>query len=236
MDNNLLVEIKNNRATTTSLKIANYFEKQHKNVLRLLSSLLSSANGDRLSKHFFKTSYKDETGKRNTMYSMDRDGFSFLVMSFKGEKADKWKLDFIEAFNSMENCLKELNATNINKEILNYKQDEVQIAKSKLWLELADRVDIKEYKDLANSYAFNTLAGKNVLPLPEVKELTYSATEVGEIFGVSRNKIGILANRHKLKTDEYGKWFYDKAKNSNKEVQTFRYNRKAIEAFKELIA
>lgn len=124
----------------------------------------------------------------------------------------------------------------VSKEELGIRRDEVQIAKSKLWLELADRVDIKEYKELANSYAFNTLAGKSVLPLPEVKELTYSATEVGEIFGVSKNKIGALANKHNLKTGEYGKWFYDKSRYSNKEVQTFRYNKKAIEVFKELIA
>ena len=88
---------------------------------------------------------------------------------------------------------------------------------------------------MAKSYAFNTLAGSNVLPLPEVKELTYSATEVGKIFGVSKNKIGSLANKHNLKTDEYGKYFYDKSRYSNKEVQTFRYNRKAIEVFRSLL-
>ena len=40
------------------------------------------------------------------MYLMDRDGFSFLAMGFTGEKADTWKLDFIDAFNAMENKLK----------------------------------------------------------------------------------------------------------------------------------
>lgn len=40
------------------------------------------------------------------MYLMDRDGFSLLVMSFKGEKALKWKLDFIDAFNAMEQEIK----------------------------------------------------------------------------------------------------------------------------------
>lgn len=123
----------------------------------------------------------------------------------------------------------------VDKKILDCKYDEVQMEKSKLWLELADKVDIKEYKQMAKSYAFNTLAGSNVLPLPEVKELTYSATEVGKIFGVSKNKIGSLANKHNLKTDEYGKYFYDKSRYSNKEVQTFRYNRKAIEVFRSLL-
>lgn len=97
-----LVQIQNNRVVVSSLQIAEHFDKEHKNVLRLLSSLLSSANKQRLSKHFFKSNYKDETGKNNTMYLMDRDGFSLLAMGFTGDKALKWKLDFIDAFNAME--------------------------------------------------------------------------------------------------------------------------------------
>lgn len=89
MINNNLVEIKNNRVVVSSLQIAEHFDKEHKNVLRLLSSLLSSANKQRLSKHFFKSNYKDETGKNNTMYLMDRDGFSLLAMGFTGDKALK---------------------------------------------------------------------------------------------------------------------------------------------------
>lgn len=102
MINNNLVEIKNNRVVVSSLQIAEHFDKRHCDVLRLLNALLRSANKQRLSKHFFKSNYKDETGKNNTMYLMDRDGFSLLVMSFKGEKALQWKLDFIDAFNAME--------------------------------------------------------------------------------------------------------------------------------------
>ena len=107
MDNqNNLVRMFKNQVVVSSVQLAEHFDKEHKNVLRLLSSLLSSANKQRLSKHFFKSNYKDETGKNNTMYLMDRDGFSLLVMSFKGEKALKWKLDFIDAFNAMEQEIK----------------------------------------------------------------------------------------------------------------------------------
>ncbi|WP_373244117.1 Rha family transcriptional regulator [Megamonas funiformis] len=108
MDNqNNLVRMFKNQVVVSSVQLAEHFDKEHKNVLRLLSSLLSSANKQRLSKHFFKSNYKDETGKNNTMYLMDRDGFSLLVMSFKGEKALKWKLDFIDAFNAMEQEIKD---------------------------------------------------------------------------------------------------------------------------------
>ena len=103
MDNqNNLVHMFKNQVVVSSVQLAEHFDKRHCDILRLLNALLRSANKQRLSKHFFKSNYKDETGKNNTMYLMDRDGFSLLVMSFKGEKALKGKLDFIDAFNAME--------------------------------------------------------------------------------------------------------------------------------------
>nr|DAQ19449.1 MAG TPA: regulatory protein [Caudoviricetes sp.] len=227
-----LVEIKKNQVITSSRQVAECFGKEHKNVLRDIKEILAAQNS--ATRFFYETTFENR-GKQYPMYLMNRDGFSLLVMGFTGREALQWKIKYIEAFNDMEKYLKQLQVSNVDKKILDCKYDEVQMEKSKLWLELADKVDIKEYKQMAKSYAFNTLAGSNVLPLPEVKELTYSATEVGEIFGVSKNKIGSLANKHNLKTDEYGKYFYDKSRYSNKEVQTFRYNRKAIEVFKSLL-
>jgi len=61
--NRKLVEIKNNHIVVSTIQIADKFEKEHKNVMRLLSSKLSSANGDRLSRHFFKSNYKDDSEK-----------------------------------------------------------------------------------------------------------------------------------------------------------------------------
>lgn len=233
-----LVEIRDNQVVVSSRQVAEYFGKEHRNILRDIEDII--IQGGMLNfehtQMFHKTIYINEQNKQQyPMYLMNKDGFSLLVMGFTGKEALKWKIKYIEAFNDMEQYLKQLQVSNVDKKIIDCKYDEVQMEKSKLWLELADKVDIKEYKQMAKSYAFNTLAGSNVLPLPEVKELTYSATEVGEIFGVSKNKIGSLANKHNLKTDEYGKYFYDKSRYSNKEVQTFRYNRKAIEVFKSLL-
>lgn len=122
-----------------------------------------------------------------------------------------------------------------NSEEFSIKRDEVQIEKSKLWLQLADRVDIPEYKKIAESYAFNTLAGKNILPLPEMKQKTYSATEIANILGITAQKVGRLANANNLKTAKYGKLFLDKSPYSLKEVETFRYYENAISVFKSLI-
>ncbi len=70
--------------------------------------------------------------------------------------------------------------------------------------------------------------------LPQV-EKTYSATEVGNAFGVSATKIGKLANANNLKTEEYGIFVMDKSPYSSKEMPNFRYNEKGKAKIKELL-
>ena len=69
--------------------------------------------------------------------------------------------------------------------------------------------------------------------LPEV-EKTYSAKEVGEMLGISANKVGRIANANGLKTPEYGRYVADKSKNSDKEVENFRYNENGVKVLQEL--
>lgn len=110
-----------------------------------------------------------------------------------------------------------------------------QARSAKLWLEIAKNTGIQTYKDVCNAYAAKELAGEDVLPLPKVQEKTYSATDIGKMLGVSKNKIGSLASKNDMKCDEYGAWFHDKSPYSGKEVETFRYNDKAIEKFRSLL-
>jgi len=51
------------------------------------------------------TEEREYRGQKYTAYLMNRDFFSFLVMRFKGKKAIRWQLEFIAAFNAMENSL-----------------------------------------------------------------------------------------------------------------------------------
>lgn len=104
----MLVEIVGKRyeekLITTSLKVAEVFEKEHKNVLQSIENLVADNSA---AKFFRLTTYKNR-GKEYPMYGMDRDGFSLLVMGFTGEKALQWKIKYIEAFNQMESELKRL--------------------------------------------------------------------------------------------------------------------------------
>ena len=104
------------------------------------------------------------------------------------------------------------------------------------WRKLAEKNPVPEYQQICVHYASAVLAGKEVLPLPEVAERTYSAEEVGELLGgVSANKIGRAANQNGLKTPEYGIQVWDKAKHSSKQVSSWRYNDKAVERLREIL-
>jgi prophage antirepressor-like protein len=91
------------------------------------------------------------------------------------------------------------------------------------------------YKQILIAQAAEMLTGVQ-MPLPKLDSRTYSAGEVGKMLGVSANKIGRVAKEHNMKTDEFGAWYHDKSPYSSKEVDSFRYNEKAIEKLRELLA
>lgn len=103
------------------------------------------------------------------------------------------------------------------------------------WLKIAEAVNIPEYKQIASTYAANTLADKQVLELPIAERKTYSATDIAKQFNITKNMIGKIANEHNLKTTEYGKLFYDKSPYSSKQVETWRYYENAIPAFAKIL-
>lgn len=90
----------------TSRQVAEDFEKMHKHVLRAIEDKISLNPILGSAKYFIESSYKDSTGRSNKEYLLTKDGFTFLVMGFTGAKADEWKLKYIEAFNKMEQVIK----------------------------------------------------------------------------------------------------------------------------------
>ena len=95
----------NDQAITTSLLVAETFEKEHRNVLKSIRKLMSATNVA-VAQMFDETTYVNEQGKEQPMFFMNRDGFTLLAMGFSGEKALKFKVDYINAFNKMEAELK----------------------------------------------------------------------------------------------------------------------------------
>lgn len=100
---NTLVTISNNQPVVSSRSVAENFGKEHKNVLADIREILAAGNS--ATKLFFESTFENR-GKQYPEYLMTRDGFTLLAMSFNGSKALAWKLKYIQAFNDMEQQLK----------------------------------------------------------------------------------------------------------------------------------
>ena len=98
-----LVAVENEHAVTTSLRVAEVFSKQHKDVLKAVKSLDCSEEFRERNFALSKIDYQNGNIKKQLpMYYITRDGFMFLVMGFTGKTAAKWKEVYIKAFNEME--------------------------------------------------------------------------------------------------------------------------------------
>ena len=238
---NSLVQVTDGQIVVESRKIAEHFDKQHKHVLDAIENI--TAENSAVTTMFCETTYTAGTGKAYKEYLMNRDGFSLLVMGFTGKKALEWKIKYIQAFNAMEEKLRNPSKMNaLPKERSEFKEQELKarmlnarVRESNQYLKIAAQIDIPEYRYILQAKSAEALnGGVPVLPLQEVERKTYSATEIGKMFGVSANKIGKLANQHKLKTPEYGKLFYSKSEHSVKEVETWRYYDSVIPVFEKI--
>ena len=103
-----LVIMHDQQAVTTSLILAEAFDKKHKNVIQAIEAKINTAENSALLKNMFiEDSYTASNGKQNRMYYLNRDGFTFIAMGFTGKKADEFKLKYIEAFNKMEQIVRQ---------------------------------------------------------------------------------------------------------------------------------
>ncbi|MGQ2680938.1 Rha family transcriptional regulator [Campylobacter coli] len=106
------LNIKENKVFINSLDLAKVFNKNHKDVLQTTKN---QPQNDFTESNFILSTYKDKKGELRPCYNLTRDGFSLLVMGFTGEKAYKWKIEFIKAFNEMEKRLKNLEQEKMQK-------------------------------------------------------------------------------------------------------------------------
>ena len=90
---------------TTSLLIAENFNKSHAHVLRDIENL--DCSKEFRESNFGLSSYNSEQNKSLPMYLITKDGFMFLVMGYRGKKASKIKENYIKAFNIMLDLLRE---------------------------------------------------------------------------------------------------------------------------------
>ena len=91
--------------------VAERFDKEHKNVLRIINGICSEESGysrEFTELNFEPSKYVDPTGRKLPCYMLTREGFAVVVMGFTGPEADRFKEWFVNRFKEMERLLKAL--------------------------------------------------------------------------------------------------------------------------------
>lgn len=184
---NELINIKNEEAVTTSLQVAEIFQKRHTHILEKIAQLLNEPKNG-LVEMFKKSTYVDAKGELRPMYYINRDGFSLLVMGFTGKKALDWKLKYIEAFNLME-------------KYINFRKADKQIQKNSMQF-LHDNLEMPSTKDYIKA---NTIANKCISSLfgyeKSVKKSDMSAEMLEQREPVLKEVVELMAVKDKYDLD-----------------------------------
>lgn len=148
--------IKENQIVVSSSQIAKNFNKRHDKLISEIERKYFELTNEGCVQNgrnpmFFKSVEVNEQERHRAyhIYYMNRDGFSLLVMGFRGKKALEWKLKYIDAFNQMEDNLRK-NASNYNlpmtyKEALIELQHQIEENEK---LQLDNKIKTQQIKEL----------------------------------------------------------------------------------------
>lgn len=174
-------------------------------------------------------------GKTYNTRIFTEDGIYEVTMLSKTEKAKEfraWVRGILKALRSGK--AKIVGMTEYQQMMARTRAENARIRKAQILERLANQYE-GTYRQVLHAHATRELTGEYLLPLPKLEAKTYSAGEVGERLGITGQMVGILTNRHKLKTEQYGAWFNDKAKGHTKEVQSFRYYESVIPVLQDIL-
>ena len=175
---NKLINIKNEdgQLTVTSRQIAENFDREHKTVLDAIRNL--TAENYAVKNLMIESNY-EVRGKKYPEYLLTKDGFSLLVMGFTGSKALEWKLEYIKAFNEMEQTLKSVQPK-LSKElqaIFAIDQRTEELDTRLITLEGSMTIDYSQQEELrtsANKKIIEILGGKDAPAYKECSKKAFS--------------------------------------------------------------
>ncbi|EAL8127877.1 phage antirepressor Ant [Campylobacter coli] len=195
---NVVFEVVGDEIFANSLQIAEVFEKDHSNVLKAIDKL---PNDEFKSSNFKYDSYFDKKSEQRRMINLTRDAFSLLVMGFTGQKAYKWKILFIKAFNEMEKRLRNIEYEKHDKlafrQSLGYKS---QLKQQKEHYE--NKIKALKY-DLENK---NELSFKRKLSQKELLELRKILARDYGILCIKEWEFEFLAEKIALESTKMTTW------------------------------
>lgn len=160
-----------------------------------------------------------------------------LVYDYAAWISPEFKLEVYRTFHALRTAPQPVASPPRDTTLLDAKRKAQAIDIS---LNCVDRL-LKMFPDLGEAgrrtlvaSLINPIIGMEALPLPRIAKL-YSATEVGEMVGLSANGVGRLANELGIKTEGYGEMVLSKSKYSDKQVEQWLYNEDGLAVIRAAI-
>ena len=195
----------------SSREVANNFEKQHKHVLECIENLKEGV-AEKSADLFIESKYQHPQNKQwYKEYLLTRDGFSLLVMGFTGAKALEWKLKYIEAFNKMEQYIKEQQVPQLTQkqmlQLQNLNGDEMErIGALKQYEGVITKplIDtIEKQSDAINELKPHAEYAERVL---EDKKTLLTPTQIAKDFGMAGKALNALLHDLGVQYKQNGQW------------------------------
>lgn len=213
MDSLINVTNQDGVLVVSSREVAENFEKRHDHIMRDIGNLINDMGSPQnWGSLFIPSTYIHKQNKQEYQeYLLTRDGFTLLAMGFTGKKALDWKLRYIEAFNKMEETIKnnQIITNNLSPELqvlinLELKQKELETAISENQKEIQNMREVikldttswrKDTSELINKIALKIGGFEHI---KDVREESYKLLD--DRMGVS---LGIrLTNKRRRMADE----------------------------------
>lgn len=223
-----------------SREVAEMIGKEHNMMLRDIRRYSEQLGQSKIaqSDFFTESTYQNSQNKKMPCYLVTKKGCEFIAHKLTGIKGTEFTAKYINRFHDMENVIQQgmPQKQNIDERLQVMKMN-AQTRMAQTFLKLANVDTLSEtYKNVLVSKASEVLAGEQIIPLPAIEQRkTYSAGEIGNMFGVSSNKIGRIANQNDLKQPEYGEYRRDKSKYSSHECDTWVYFDSAVPVFASIL-
>lgn len=226
--------------TLSSMEVAEMVGKEHKNLMRDIRSYESELGQLKIepSDFFIELTYKNERGKEYPCYNVTKKGCEFIAHKLTGIKGTEFTAKYINRFHDMEDKIRDgIPQKNGVDEKLRIMEMNARSRMAQTYLKLAQINTLSPtYKNVLASKASEVLAGEPVLPLPKVEQRkAYTAKDIGDMFGISANKVGRIANQNNLKIEEYGEYRRDKSKHSAHECDAWVYFDTVIPVFAKIL-
>ncbi|WP_317327059.1 Rha family transcriptional regulator [Turicibacter sanguinis] len=177
------IQNKDGVAVVSSRVVAYDFDKQHKHVLEAIENLIKDMGvAEKSADLFIESKYQHPQNKQ--WYKeclLTRDGFSLLVMGFTGKEALQWKLQYIEAFNKMEEQIKQQNNpyAHLSKEfqaIIMHDEKIMKLERRVEQMEENAKLDPAEYSLVSKRVS------SRVYEVQKERQMNLTKKQIGELF------------------------------------------------------